>query len=387
VQRKHALSEGDRAFALRLRARIDEALLQRGEGREGLEGRARRVRAGDRLVERGLERIGVEPPKRVADHLLARAAGDGVGVEARLRIEAEDAARAHVDHGHAAGELAAEGLVEGLLHVGVEREPEIAPRDRVGAARVLDDPLAAGLPPTARVDEHLLPAARAAEVALPRALDAGDADAIALHVARRAQRRQALTVDLGHVAEHVRAHVVVRVIAHRDRHDLDAGQLRLVGREVRHRVARHVLLEQDLLLLALAVGGAQGEHVLLEAGALVEAHAEVVDELGPDVDHVETRGDDVDVVRRPARGEHLPRAIADDPARRRQRDAPDDVLPSDGAVLVGVDDLELEEPAMSPRKSSVIPRPIQRKRRRNSLTSERWTTRLTAVPPHRGGAR
>src|SRR5262249_39091843 len=162
---------------------------------------AGRVRARDSLVERGLERVGVEPPEGVADHLLARAAGHRVGIEARLRVEAEDPAGAHVDERDAARELAAEGLVHRLLDVGVDREPEVAPGARIDAPRLLDDPLAAEAHPPVGVERHLLPAhvheallpaARAAEVALPGALDAGDADPVALDVARAAQRGEAI---------------------------------------------------------------------------------------------------------------------------------------------------------------------------------------------------
>ncbi len=165
----------------------------------------------------------------------------------------------------------------------------------------LDDALAAGALAAARVDEDLLPAARAAEVALPGALDAGHADAIALHVARGSQGREAVAVDLGHVPEHVRADVVEGVEAHRRGHELDAGagdvahaadahELGLVRREVGDGVARDVFLEQDLLVLALPVLGPQREEVLLQPGAFLEAHAEVVHQLGPHRHHVETRG-------------------------------------------------------------------------------------------------
>src|SRR4029079_12369712 len=50
-----------------------------------------------------------------------------------------------------------------------------APGDRIGARGLLDDAFAAGALAAARVDEDLLPAARAAEVTLPGALEAGDA--------------------------------------------------------------------------------------------------------------------------------------------------------------------------------------------------------------------
>src|SRR5262249_8685394 len=154
------------------------------------ERRARRVRARDRLVERGLERVIVKPSVRVLDHLLARPARERVRVVARLGVHAEDASGAHVDHHRAAGQLAAARLVEGLLHVGVEREPEVAPGDRVAPARLLDDALAAGAPAALGVDEPLLPAARAAEVALPGPLGARDARAVALEVARVLQLRE-----------------------------------------------------------------------------------------------------------------------------------------------------------------------------------------------------
>src|SRR5262249_41340849 len=89
---------------------------------------------------------------------------------------------------------------------------------------------------------------------------------------------------------------------------------------------------------------AQPEEELLEPRPLFEADAEVVDEPGPDVLHVEPRGDDVDVVRGAARGEDLAAPVADDAARGREWDLADDVLAGDGPVVVALDDRELEEP-------------------------------------------
>src|SRR4029078_9583856 len=53
--------------------------------------------------------------------------------------------------------------------------------------------------------------------------------------------------------------------------------------------------------------------------------------------------DGVAVVGGPAVREDLPVPVADDPARGRERDATDDVLPGDRLVVVGLEDLELEE--------------------------------------------
>src|SRR5262249_39459860 len=157
----------------------------------------------------------------------------------------------------------------------------------VHPTRVLDDAFAARALVSLRVDEHFLPAARSAEVALPGALDARRADAIALGVARAPKLLQLLGVDLGHVAEHVCADLVVRVVAHRHGGDLDSRKLRLVRLVSRDRVARDVLLEQDLLALPGAIIRAQGREVLLEPRALLDADAQVIDELGPRRRHVE----------------------------------------------------------------------------------------------------
>jgi hypothetical protein len=118
-----------------------------------------------------------------------------------------------------------------------------------------------------------------------------------------------------------------------------------VGGEDGHRVAGDVLLEQDLLALAGTVVGAQRGEVRLEARALVDTDAQVVDQLGPGVLHVEPLGHDVDVVRGAAGGEHLAVAIANDAPRGGQGHPAHDVLVGDGLVLFGVQDLELEEAA------------------------------------------
>src|SRR5690606_4906303 len=72
------------AATVDLGARVDDALLQAGQGRKRLIGRARRVCRRDGLVQRRLQRIVQVTPKRLLHRFLAAAAGDQIGVEARL---------------------------------------------------------------------------------------------------------------------------------------------------------------------------------------------------------------------------------------------------------------------------------------------------------------
>jgi hypothetical protein len=82
--------------------------------------------------------------------------------------------------------------------------------------------------------------------------------------------------------------------------------------------------------------------------------------------------------------EHLAVPVADLAARRRERDAPDDVLPRDRAVLVVVEDLQREEPRHEPQEAEHHHERDPRNRLRNSLVSARLTSWLTASPPRPG---
>jgi hypothetical protein len=354
-----AAAVDDVVTAVDLGARVDELLFEGGEGAEGLVRRAGRVRAGDGLVEGGLERVGVQAAKRVANGLHAEAAREHVRVEAGLRIEGEHAPGAHVDGDGGAGDLAAHGAVDCLDELDVERQPQVAPGHRVEPARLVEqavDPHGGGAG-AAGADEGLFPAATAAQVALPAALDAGGAEAVALDVAGGAQAHERLAVDLGHVAEGVRAQLAVRVVAHRHGNDVDALELGLVRLERGDGVAADVFAHEQLLELARlrVFTGLVADLVeaLFEAGALFGAEAQVVDGLGPRLGlgdahgspALELPGHGVDVVRGAVGGEHVPVGVAHDAPRGGERDAAHDVLARGGAVLVAEHDLQEEQAA------------------------------------------
>src|SRR5262245_61517202 len=91
-----AAAEGQIAVAPLLLERRNELVLERREGGERLEGRARMEDARHRLVEHRAKRIGVELVEGLADPLLAGPAGEIVRIEVGLRVEREEATGANV---------------------------------------------------------------------------------------------------------------------------------------------------------------------------------------------------------------------------------------------------------------------------------------------------
>ena len=375
-----APAEGEIAVAALVVARVDDLVLEGREGTEGLERRAGLERAARRLVEHGPERVGVELVEALADAVATGAAGEVVRVEVRLAVHREQAARPHVDHDGRASGVRAHRALDRLHEVDVDREPEVASRERLLARRCIEQAL--GLGPgsiaTARIDDPLLPAALPAQVALPRALDTRSADDVARVVAERvrleallgrhrlpalrAEARERLGVDLGGVADRVRGEVLVRVVADRLAHHLAAGDLGGVLLELGDDVAREILTDED--------GAPAGRVVLVgrarvldaggEARALVGVQAERVGDTAPRVDLVgqhddrpvrllgprarhHAAGNDEHVERRTARCEHTALGIADDAAGRRDGDATDHVLVRRLGVFRALHDLELKE--------------------------------------------
>src|SRR5690606_16307650 len=119
------------------------------------------------------ERVGVELSERLPDAVAARAAGQIVRIEVGLREDREESAGANVDGDDRAGGMHAHRPLDRLLQLHVDREPEIAPRERLLPRRRVEETVGLGPAPVTatRVDDPLLPAAPAAQVALPRALD------------------------------------------------------------------------------------------------------------------------------------------------------------------------------------------------------------------------
>ena len=105
------------------------AVLQRGQRHHGLEGRARRIGGGQRLVEQRL--VVVVGQRLVLGRGQAR--DELVGVEAGRREHAQDVAGAAVHH-HRRAAVLAEHLQGAVLDVGVEGQHDLLAGDRLDVA-------------------------------------------------------------------------------------------------------------------------------------------------------------------------------------------------------------------------------------------------------------
>ena len=299
------------------------------------------------------------------------------GVEVGLGVQGEQAPGLDLDDDHGAREVRAHRLFDRARELDVDGEPEVTAGDRILALGRVDEALGLGAVAVAavRVDDALFPAAAAAQVTLPGALHAGGAQRVAEAVAERVhlgalfggevlvafgpERIEALLVDLGDVAEHVRAEVLVRVVADRLLHDVGAGDLVLALAQLGDDVARDVFTNEHGAPAgrAIVVGATHLAEALLDALFFFRGEPEHVGDL---VERVGLGIDDAALLRARA-GHHAPRhhvhvvgrsarredaafAVADDAAGGGQRDAADDVLVGDLRVLVAADDLQLEEP-------------------------------------------
>ena len=155
-------------------ARRDYPLVDRGERGDRLERRAGRIARRDRAVEQRRAVLGrVEPvERRLVDRL-----GEQVGVEARVRAERQHLAVARVERHESTCvrrvavalrrlDRAGDRVLRGALQPEVEREPQLAALDRVGAGRA---PRVVAVP--GRVDDHAREAVGAAQVLVVALLD------------------------------------------------------------------------------------------------------------------------------------------------------------------------------------------------------------------------
>ena len=242
-----------------------DALLERCDRGERLEGRARVVVLLHRAEQLGLERVGVDRGElRAADaarHLvrIGRGPVHEREDEPGLRVHGEDAAGGR-----------REGLLDELLEAPVEREDEVLSRGRGDdAQRRRDELVGVVLPASLRVHRDALLAVDAAQVALELPLEAAPADVVAGHVRRLPRggvRRvlalaplvlallqilveplQLVRARLVHVPDEVAAEPGVPVVPVWGRDDVDAEQVHLVREVQVERVAPHVDLHDERL--------------------------------------------------------------------------------------------------------------------------------------------
>ena len=244
-----AAAVAEHARVVEHRARGDDPVLHRGEGRDRLERRAGRIARGDRAVEqRRALVLGVQP----LVGLLVDRLGEQVRVEARVGAEREDlaVARVHGDVGAGLGrvEVAVGGVdrpgqrvVGGALEAEVERELELAALERRHAGRL--PRVVAG---AHRVDDHAGEAVRPAQVGVVGLLDAVLADARPLLEAAVALLVELLRRDLAQGAEELGAQLVVRVVAQVLLLDDDAGELVAVLEQEVEGLGRDVGLDRHV---------------------------------------------------------------------------------------------------------------------------------------------
>jgi hypothetical protein len=211
-----------------VRDRLLRGALAVGEGGErhvGLEGRARRVGAGQRAVDHRLVGVLVQflPVLRVDP------VDEEVRVEPGLGHEGEHAAGGRVDR-HQRAAPVAEGAIDHFLQPGVDLEHEVAARHRRRRGE------RAHRPP-AGVDLDLREPGGAVQVLLVARLEAGLADVVrALVVGLRAVGLEALDValaDAADVAHDVGKELALRVLAEQPRIDLHTREAVAVRGEAR----------------------------------------------------------------------------------------------------------------------------------------------------------
>ena len=322
-----AFAELQRPVAEEAVVRAEPAAFQRGQGHDHLEGRSRRVLAGDRLVGEREARMGDQlPPLPSAD-----AGGEQVGVVARHRRQRQDVARMDIEH-HGRAAFLAEACRDVLLEPEVDGQHVIVARP-AGPAAELADHAAVG------VDLDLPGAGLAAQRGLQHLLGAVLADAEVGQAEQRVVRP--LQVGLVHGADvaddvdRVVAEGVEPASADVDHH---AGEVGRVDLDLGDLLPRQVLAHRDGHELLVAPGLAQHPLAVVvldrhELGDFVQRLVKVQRRLGHQ---------DQPIVE-PVLGKHLAEAVEDAAPRRRQELHVDAVLVGQDLVALGVDDLELIE--------------------------------------------
>ena len=250
-----------------------------------------------------------------------------MGVEGGVAHQGQHGPGAHVEGHDAAGERVGQGLDRGPVQVQVDRQPQVP----AGARR----PLAVGkgvlvLDALPGVDLHVADAVEAAQAVLEVALHPGLAHVVAGHVVAAAELVpvQLLPLQLPHVSHQVRGQAAVGVETLRlDLHLqgpllaqalLDDGH----GAEVDVPLEAHQAVAPGVPegVAARFLQGRHGQGVVLGAAAAQE-----------------------DAVRGPVAGQDLAVAVEDEPAGGLQALAGDAVVLGSLGVVVGLQDLQVEE--------------------------------------------
>ena len=219
-----------------------------------------------------------------------------------------------------------------LLQVAIDGEGEVV-AGHVG--HLLEDAHAAA----DGVHLDLLAAAVAAELIVPRALEARLADEVTLAQVLRGAVGQLALAHLADVAEHVRRERSVRIVALRRDLEGDARQLELVGLQRDDVVPLDVSADDDALVrrpLRRRV-----DRLLDRLARRPEVMAQVPEDLAT---AARVLGDEHHVERWPVVDEDLAVAVVDDAARRGHADQPRAVVLGDRAHLRSAHDLEVPEP-------------------------------------------
>ena len=313
-----------------------DSVAQRGQHRDDLERRTRRIDALQRAVE---QRIQIAARELLpARHRKARR--ELVRIERRAAHHAENAAVAWIDRDRTAPLHAGHRLFQRALHLEVEREAQVVtgfrPERRALAQR--RHPLAH------RVDHDVLGAVAPAQGLFVAPLDSGAPDQVPGSIALKLQGIQLGGVDLAGVAQQVRREGPVRVVAERLDLHFDSGQL---GAPLLHRRDhRRRRIAAQRCVLTAAVGHLHpGPHF----GAVE------LDHLGDPRDPARALGEarrrdalarertEHDVEARRAVREQLSPSIVDRAARSAQHLEPDPVLLGELHVLIVLEHLEAKQ--------------------------------------------
>ena len=248
-------------------ARRALAELERGQRHERLEGRARRVHAGNGAVVEGL----VDGVVELGPALRIDTVDEQVRVEPRLRDEGEHAAALRLDRHQRAAALA-ERILGDPLQRHVERERDVIARLR-GRARQRADAAPRG------IDLDVLEAGSAVQLVLVARLDPRLADVIGAAVIRvdavLLEARLVGLVDAAHVAEGVRGDIAVGILAEQPPLDLHALEAIAVRGKLGHFLVAEASADRQ------ALGVARLRHQLLEQSAVARRD---LDQLGELVD-------------------------------------------------------------------------------------------------------
>ena len=323
--------EGDIAHVQRSRtedavARID-AGLQRCQRRHGLEGRAGRILAGQRLVREGVAGIGAEELPIGG----AEPAVEGAGIEAGHRAHGQHVAGADVDHHRGGALLRCQALLDEFLQPDVERADQLDAGLAVAPVELADDA-------AERVHLDLAGAGGAAQLGVVDLFQPALADA------ESRELKQRIVADLvlrrrSDIAQHMGGGAAIGIGAALVDLDAGAGKVGKIdldpGDQIPVEVGLHRDRQEGAPLRALA-------HQPLD---LVRCQRQDAAERGQRLAHAGglLRHDDNPIVRIVDRQRHA-EAVDDLAAQRRQQMQIDPVLLRQQPEAVGLEDLQVIHP-------------------------------------------